>query len=236
MPHVDKLRLILTIVSGVCWTIVYLDGIRVGLRDKSYAIPFYALALNFAWELLYTILGFRHQGPTVQNVFNAVWFTFDIGILYTYFRFGLKYFGSPYGPPVTTGGPDKSGPPAIAGRTGFIAWSILGLITGFAVQYAFRREFGMGKGATYSAFSQNLLMSVLFIGMLAQRGSREGQSLTIAVNKWIGTLAPTILYGALGEGDFPHGSFLILTLGTFCSLFDVIYIWLLARIKPRPTT
>jgi len=236
MPHVDKLRLILTIVSGVCWTIVYIDGIRVGLRDKSYAIPFYALALNFAWELLYTILGFRHQGVTVQNVFNAVWFTFDIGILYTYFRFGMKYFGSPYR--AATSGSDRTGPPATAGgsdRTGFIAWSALGLITGFAVQYAFRREFGIGKGASYAAFSQNLLMSVLFIAMLARRGSREGQSLTIAVNKWIGTLAPTILYGAWGEGDFPQGSFLILTLGILCSVFDLIYIWLLARMNPAET-
>jgi hypothetical protein len=62
MPNQDTIKLVLTIVSGLCWTIVYIDGIRVGLRDKSYAIPFYALALNFAWELLYTILGFRSQG------------------------------------------------------------------------------------------------------------------------------------------------------------------------------
>lgn len=224
MLNVGTLKLILIIVSGLCWTIVYIDGIRVGLRDKSYAIPFYALALNFAWELLYTVLGFRHQGVSIQNVFNAVWFTFDIGILYTYFRFGGKYFWS------------LNGAPAIPTRrdSDFIAWSVLGLITAFAVQYAFRREFEIGKGSAYSAFSQNLLMSVLFIAMLARRGSREGQSLTIAVNKWIGTLAPTILYGALGEGDFPRGSFLVLTLGIFCSAFDLIYIWLLARAIPAP--
>ena len=234
MSRLDTIKLVLTIVSGLCWTIVYIDGIRIGLRDKSYAIPFYALALNFAWELLYTILGFRAEGATVQNVINAVWFTFDIGILYTYFRFGRKDFGWSLrreGDPVS-----RDRPLATAGGSHFIAWSVLGLITAFAVQYAFRREFGIGKGASYSAFSQNLLMSVLFIAMLARRGSREGQSLTIAVNKWIGTLAPTILYGALGEGDFPRGSFLILTLGFFCSVFDLIYIWLLARMNPARTT
>src|ERR1044071_5603542 len=95
MPTLATIKLVLTIVSGLCWTIVYIDGIRVGLRDKSYAIPFYALALNFAWELLYTILGFRAEGATVQNVINAIWFTFDVGILYTYFRFGRKDFLSP---------------------------------------------------------------------------------------------------------------------------------------------
>jgi hypothetical protein len=46
--NLATVKLILTIISGLCWTIVYIDGIRVGLRDKSYAIPFYALALNFA--------------------------------------------------------------------------------------------------------------------------------------------------------------------------------------------
>jgi hypothetical protein len=234
------IKTILTLISGLCWTIVYLDGIRIGLRDKSYAIPFYALALNFAWELLYTILGFRTEGATVQNVINAIWFTFDIGILYTYFRFGRRDFAARiFDPSAYADSTDpqvNASDDTVGSDRRFVAWSVLGLITAFAVQYAFRREFGIGKGASYSAFSQNLLMSVLFIAMLARRRSREGQSLTIAVNKWIGTLAPTILYGALGEGVFPRGSFLILTLGVFCSVFDLIYIWLLARMKPVRTT
>ena len=72
-------------------------------------------------------------------------------------------------------------------------------------------------------------MSILFIGMFFKRGGSEGQSLSLAINKWIGTLAPTILYGILGEGGFPHGSFLILISGMFCSVFDLIYIRLLTR-------
>jgi len=227
MLNIGTIKILLTVISGICWTIVYIDGIRIGFRDKSYAIPFYALALNFAWELLYTYFGFRTNGVTVQNIFNAVWFAFDVGILYTYFRFGRRYFGGTrLDPSAHADGTDKY----------FIAWSILGLITAFAVQYAFRREFGVSKAAAYSAFPQNLIMSILFIGMLVKRGSREGQSLTIAVNKWIGTLAPTILYGAIGEGAFPRGSFLILTVGVFCSVFDVIYVWLLARTKLDPAS
>jgi hypothetical protein len=219
MTNLEILKITLTVISGVCWTIVYIDGIRVGFRDKSYAIPFYALALNFAWEALYTYFGFRTNGADTQNVFNAVWLTFDVGILYTYFRFGRKYFSGTQ--------------PSTASRTdwSFVAWSVLGLITAFAIQYAFRREFGVGKGASYSAFPQNLIMSILFIAMLAQRKSREGQSMMIAVNKWLGTLAPTILYGVIGVGVFPRGSFLIVTVGIFCSIFDLIYIWLLSKTK-----
>lgn len=219
----DTIKLILTVISGLCWTVVYVEGIRIGFRDKSYAIPFYALALNFAWELLHTIFGFRTNGVSVQNIFNALWFTFDIGILYTYFKFGRKYFSARI----------KGYPSANEDKTVnagiFIGWSVLGLVTALAVEYGFIREFGVAVGAGYSAFLQNLLMSILFITMLVRRGNNEGQSLSIAINKWVGTLAPTILYGVLGEGGFPHGSFLILILGIFCSIFDLIYIRMLTR-------
>ena len=230
---VETLKVLLIVISGICWTIVYIDGIRIGFRDRSYAIPFYALALNFAWEALYTYHGFRINGVDTQNIFNAIWLTFDIGILYTYFKFGRKYFRYP---PANAGGSDKTSPPSNAGGSDFIAWSVLGIITAFAVQYAVLREFGVAKGAAYSAFPQNLVMSILFIATLAKRGSREGQSLTIAVNKWIGTLAQTILFGVIGQGGFPRGSFLILTIGIFCSVFDVTYIWLLAKTKPANAT
>src|SRR5262245_37095794 len=155
MVNIETIKILLTVISGVCWTIVYIDGIRIGFRDKSYAIPFYALALNFAWELLYTYFGFRANGVTVQNVFNSVWFAFDVGILWTYFKFGRKSFGGfQVQPPATAGGSDTIHPAAHADGTDkyFIAWSILGLVVAFAVQYAFRREFGVSKAAAYSAF------------------------------------------------------------------------------------
>ena len=217
MPTLETIKFALTVISGVCWTIVYLEAIRIGFRDKSYAIPFYALALNFAWESLYTFFGFRTNGITTQNIFNALWFVFDIGIFYTYFKFGRKYFRV-----------------ALRNSTAYMdgifgAWSLLFLVAAFAVEYACLKEFGVGKGAGYSAFLQNLLMSILFIAMLVKRGNHEGQSLLIAVNKWIGTLAPTILYGLIGEGGFPQGSFLILVSGSLCSIFDLIYISLLHR-------
>ncbi len=225
MNNIETIKVILTLVSGICWTVVYIDGIRLGFKHRSYAIPFYALALNFSWELIYTYYGFQST-VSVQAVVNAVWLLFDIGILVTYFKFGRKYFPArgPGYAPARANGTNNS--------TGFIAWSILALIAGFCVEFAFRKEFGVRVGAGYSAFTQNLLMSVLFIQMLVRRGSREGQSLTIAVNKWLGTLAPTILFGIIGDGGFPHGSFLIVVMGMLCSVFDLIYIALLLRTKP----
>jgi hypothetical protein len=223
MPNLDTVRIILTLISGLCWTIVYLDGIRLGFKHRSYAIPFYALALNFAWELLYSYYGFQTT-ISVQAVVNAIWLVFDAGILVTYFKYGRKYF------------PSRLPGSAPAGTEGnaipFVVWSVIVLIAAFCVEFAFRKEFGVRVGAGYSAFLQNLLMSVLFINMLVRRGSREGQSLTIAVGKWLGTLAAAVLFGIIGDSGFPNGSFLIVVVGMLCSVFDLIYIALLLKTRP----
>jgi hypothetical protein len=50
----------------------------------------------------------------------------------------------------------------------------------------------------------------------------------IAVAKWLGTLAPTILIGVLGNLPF------ILWIGILCSVFDLIYIGLVWWAKKRP--
>jgi len=209
------LPLFLTGFSGLCWTIVYIDCIRLGIQQKTYAMPFWALALNIAWEGVYSVIGIQYmmqaQVLALQPIINLIWFVLDIGIVYTYFRFGKKYF------------------PAIFPSHWFYAWSILGFIVAFVIQILFFAELGF-MGARYSAFLQNLLMSVLFINMLVQRKSSEGQSMLIAVGKWLGTLAPTILFGLLGTGDVKPSS-LILALGIFCSIFDLIYIWLLAKVR-----
>jgi hypothetical protein len=207
---VDSAKIVLTAISGICWTIVYIEGIRLGFKDRSYAMPFFALALNIAWELLHTIFGFR-EGGGLQAAINAIWFVFDLGIVYTYFKFGRRYFSH-----------------TLPGSR-FVLWSVLVLATAFAIEYAFIRELGVFKGGAYAAFLQNLVMSILFIQMLVSRGSREGQSLLLAVNKSIGTLAPTIQFGIIGDLGFPRGSLLVVVAGGFCFLFDLIYIWLLSQ-------
>jgi hypothetical protein len=93
MNDLETLKTILTVISGLCWIIVYIEAIQLGFKDRSYAIPFFALALNLAWELLHTVLGLQ-SGAGLQTLFNAVWFICDIVILWTYLRFGRKYFPS----------------------------------------------------------------------------------------------------------------------------------------------
>jgi hypothetical protein len=206
---------LLILLSGTAWSIVYVESIRVGLRDKSYAMPFWALALNIAWELLHAALGLQAAGLTLQIGINFTWFLLDIGLLYTYIRFGKKHF------------------PTAFQRVWFFPWTFIVLATAFIIQFMFIREFGLLMGAVYSAFLQNLLMSILFIAMLAQRNSREGQSLLIAISKCIGTLAPTIFMGALGIKGYMAPNPLVLVIGGLVFFFDLLYIYLLSKTRPN---
>lgn len=210
--NLDPFSQFLVVFSGACWTLVYVEGIRLGMRDRTYAIPFWALALNIAWELLNAVLEYRLSGLVLQVWITSLWFLLDLGILYTYFRYGKREF------------------PAWLPSSGFLPWSLLVLVVAFGVQAGFIQEFGLMVGRAYAAFLQNLLMSVLFIGMLVQRGNHAGQSLTIAVSKWLGTLAPTILFGVVGAPSFAGPNGFILVIGLFCSVFDLLYLWMLARI------
>jgi hypothetical protein len=208
-----SIGLFLTLLSGIAWTIVYIDGLRIGLKDKSFAMPLWPLGLNIAWELIYFLLGVQHDARSHQTAINGIWFLLDLGLLYTYFKYGRKYFPKGFKP------------------LWFYLWGALAIAVGFAVQYAFLLEFEGMLAATYAAFLQNLLMSVLFIQMLVQRGSREGQTMLIAVSKFIGSLAPTISAGILGAGPFGEPLRFVLIVGALMAVFDLIYIVMLARMK-----
>lgn len=194
--------LALTLLSGVAWTVVYVVSIRIGFQQKTYAIPAAALALNIAWESIYATHGLAAD-MSVQTFVNVAWAVADLFILYTFLRYGRREL------------------PGFVSRPMFITWSILLFATAYIVQWLFIAEFGWSDARRYAAFLQNLLMSGLFIAMFVARGGPRGQSIIIAVAKWIGTLAPTIAFGALA------GSALILGLGILCSVFDLAYLGLL---------
>ncbi|MCU0849563.1 MAG: hypothetical protein MUD12_16900 [Spirochaetes bacterium] len=214
----------LVTASGLAWTIVYISIIHASLKDKTYGMPIAALSLNFAWELLYTVTGFLYNPYNIQTWVNFIWCFFDLTIIYCYFKFGKKEFER------------------VADKKYFIPWSLLIFSMALILQYGFYIEFDTNSpnylpdlkdfidprlSAWYSAFLQNLLMSVLFINMLVTRKNSKGQTMVVAVSKFIGTLAPTILFGVILNNK------LVLIAGFFCTVFDVIYIWLLSKYKKQ---
>lgn len=199
-----ELATLLTLISGLSWTLVYVNLIYRGFQDKTCGMPLFALAFNFAWEFIFAFVA--RSGPMgLQTYVNIIWCVFDAVIVTLYFRYGRKEF------------------PKTVDARWFLPWSLLAFVVGFAVIYFSAVEFGADKGAQYTAFGQNLMMSVLFIGLLTGRNNVSGQSMTIAILKCIGTLAPTIqLYAQTG-------SKLILIFGVGCFIYDVVYVGLLYR-------
>jgi hypothetical protein len=191
---------------------VYIDAIRTGFRDRLCPFPLWALALNIAWELLQAVLEYRDAGLVLQVPVSATWFLLDLFILVSWFKFGKNDFPSSF-------------PESL-----FLPTTLLAIFTAFVIQYGFLLEFGLYHGRLYAAFLQNLLMSVLFIGMLMRRNSPKGQSMLTALCKWLGTLCPAILFGMLGgTKETLNPNRFMLAIGLLCSLFDVIYIILLKR-------
>jgi hypothetical protein len=196
------MALALTLLSGVAWTVVYVVAIRIGFQQRTYAIPAVALALNIAWESIYGIRGLATDA-SVQTFINLAWAAADVVIVYTFLRYGRREL------------------PDFVSRPMFVVWSVVIFATAYVVQWLFVVEFGWAEAPKYSAFLQNLLMSCLFIAMFVARQGSRGQSIVIAVAKWIGTLAPTIVFGILA------GSAFILGVGLLCSVFDLAYLALL---------
>lgn len=185
--------------SGVLWTLTYLLIIRRGFLDRTYGMPLAALCANISWEFIFAFV-YPHDLP--QRAVNVVWFSFDVVILVQLLLYGTREF---------------AGVP----RRLFYAGFGLALATAFGAILAITLQFDDFDGA-YSAFGQNLMMSVLFVTMLYSRGSLRGQSVPIAALKMGGTaLASIAFYFFNPEYD---GSVLLPFLFVAILVFDGIYV------------
>jgi hypothetical protein len=89
MQFSPEINLALTVISGLCWTMVYVLIIYRSVKDKTYGMPFWALAFNISWEFIFSVVFASKVDPT-QLIVNRVWLGFDSFILVTYFLYGIK--------------------------------------------------------------------------------------------------------------------------------------------------
>lgn len=203
--------LLLVSISGICWTIVYIELIRNGIKDKACGMPLFALGLNIVWEFLYSFDGFfiSKEFIMIQNIADLAWAFCDVFILICWFKYGKQYL------------------PDIAKKY-FIPFTTLSLIVCIGMQMAFYLYCNTATEASiYSAFAQNVAMSVMFLTALFERGNAKGFSLLGAICKCIGTLTPTI-WGCIEAGGI-H-SYILIT-GTLCFIVDIIYIFFLIKMN-----
>jgi len=194
----------LMLLSGLFWTATYVGIIRRGFLDRSPGMPLAALAANLSWEFLFAFV--QPHGP-VQRTVNATWFVLDLVILFQALRYGPREL-------------DLS-------RGLFLGAVALAMGLAFLAVLLISREFHDPDGA-YAAFGQNLMMSVLFLGMVQQRRSLRGQSLGIAVGKMLGTGFASLAFFLYAE--LSRRSVLLPFLYVAILITDLIYVAVVWRL------
>jgi hypothetical protein len=160
----------LAVASGIFWTITYLLIIKRGFQDKACGMPMAALCLNISWEFLFSFVFIPNP---VQRAINIAWFVLDLAIVIQYLRY------------------ERARRAADWSASFFYAAFAAILATAFFTVLLATREFS-NPGGYYTAFGQNLLMSILFIRMLLDRKDLAGQSLYIGAAKMLGTLCVSV--------------------------------------------
>ena len=193
------------LASGIFWIITYACVIRQGLLDRTYAMPFLALAMNITWEFLFTFV-YPSVGGIMQESINAIWFAADVAIIAVF----LKYWRSDY--PMSL--PESYVWPMFA----------FAFVMVTPVMVATVSVFGRDDGSVYTAFVDNLIMSALFLGMLLRRGNRRGQSMWIAWGKLLGTLTASV-----SQYLYDPGNVLWLVIYIEILILDLVYVILLSK-------
>jgi hypothetical protein len=193
------------IVSMLGWAMAYGLVIRRNYVDKTYGIPLVALGVNLAWEFTFSFL-VRPPNPDSLNWLwtgiNVIWLGLDCVILIQMIKYGLR----------------ESWPSPAYFYGALVGAVVFGVAGVLAITVQFRDWEGR-----WASFADNLMMSILFIQMLYQRGIR-GQSIYIALGKLIGTLAVGGGY-LLSDPGMPLQWYLTLT----SLFFDALYLTLLYR-------
>lgn len=148
------------------WLVAYVGIIRRGFADRTYGVPLPALVANLSWEFAYGFLldplGDYFHTSSIPG------FLVDTVIAGQAWAYGPAQFED-----------------SAMGRY-FKPLFLLWLAVAFPVTYFGFLDLNDPDGE-YTGFGINLMMSIIYIDMLTRRGSSAGQSMYIAVGKWLGT-------------------------------------------------
>jgi len=202
------LQILILVAGGVFWILTYIFIISKGFKDKTYGMPLIALCANISWEFIFSFI-FPHTPP--QLFINYLWFGLDSIIVIQFLKYGKKEFLY------------------LSSKRLYSIFLVL-LGAEFSIILVSGITIGEYKGV-YSAFGQNLVMSILFIIMLFKRNSLRGQSIYIAIFKMLGT-ALTSLHYYMYE-PITQSSLILPSLFVSIFIFDIVYIYLVFRFYKR---
>ncbi|MCH7322946.1 hypothetical protein LZ480_13785 [Solibacillus sp. MA9] len=202
MAHQINWLFVLQLGMALFWIMTYILIIMQGFRDRAYGMPMVAICANISWEFIFA---FIYPINDIQRKITMIWFALDIVILMQYLTYGRKEFKK-----------------YLSGKLFYSSFFItLGI--SFCIILMITHEINDFEGK-YVAFSQNLMMSGLFISLLLWRGNLKGQSLAIAIFKMLGTLCISIASYMYFKAS------LITMISVAILIYDWIYIGLVYKL------
>ncbi|HIW72545.1 MAG TPA: hypothetical protein H9875_07975 [Candidatus Levilactobacillus faecigallinarum] len=195
------------LISGMAWTITYLGLTYRGFKDKTPGMPLAALALNFAWEITFSLI-YPPESSIMLVIINVIWMILDTLIVINMLKYGPATYNRQFG----------------IGKITFYVMFLLGILFSFGIMLIGPKyfidlpqvghdTFNVGK---VIALIQNMVMSILFLVQFYQRkkegSSIGGQSFIIAGTKWIGT---PLTVGLLAILTDPTGFMIVIVGLTF---------------------
>jgi len=196
------------VAGGIFWILAYIFIISKGFKDKTYGMPLIALCANISWEFIFSFV-FPHTPP--QLFINYLWFGLDTIIVVQFLQYGKNEFS------------EWSSSKLHKLFVVLLASEFSIILVGSIAIFDFR--------GIYSAFVQNLVMSILFIIMFSKRNSLRGQSIYIAVFKMLGT-GLTSLHFYMYE-PITQSSLILPALYVSIFIFDIVYIYLIVKFYKR---
>ncbi|GAA0863611.1 hypothetical protein [Paraclostridium tenue] len=213
-----NIKLFLQLSCGIFWIMAYIIIIYKSFKDKTCGTPFFALALNLAWEFTFSFI-YPPENLLMARIMFILWLILDLIILYTFFKYGYKNLKC------------KN----LITKKGLYIFSILAILFSIIFVILFVNDISILyknniiQASGFIANLQNLIMSILFVDMILNRGNTLGQSIFIALFKWIGTLAIVILKFSNMLPSTNTELFMIMLI----QVFDIIYIYLILKMSNR---
>jgi hypothetical protein len=153
-------------VSVLAWSIAYLLIVYHGFTERTYGMPMPALAANLSWEFIWAFVW--KPFSDIGHILTIPWLGVDLVIAAQCLMYGGNDATEPF-------------------LRKYYRWLFAAAVAiAFPVIYMCFKEFNDWY-AEFTAAGDSLLISVLFIGLLIRRRGPRGQSMYIAVSKWLGT-------------------------------------------------
>lgn len=182
------------------WVVSYVAILFRVQRNRFLEIPAGAVVANIAWEFLWGFVYTTSMGMLFAWGYR-IWFFLDIFIVYMLFKYGWK----------------QADTPAIAHF--FRPASAFGIVCWLVALYYF---IGEGYDTSYGAISGyilNMMMSALYIVLIAKADNPQFFSDIVAWSKMLGTAVLSLFNFMVRPDDH-----LLMTLCAATFLLDVIYV------------